>query len=65
MSNMALAFLGVAMVYFCKIYQPSDKNGEVLIVTLDIAKAFDGILYIGLVYKLKEYGIFGEIFELI
>ena len=32
---------------------------------LDISKAFDGLWHAGLLYKLKSYGISGQIFGLI
>ena len=41
------------------------KSGAVRAVPLDISKAFDRVCHAGLLYKLKPYGISGQIFGVI
>ena len=48
-----------------EIYQSFDDNHEVRAVFLDISKAFNKVWHIGLIYKLKQNGISGNIFNTI
>ena len=40
-------------------------SGAIRAVALDISKAFDRAWYVGVLHKLKSYGISGQIFGLI
>lgn len=42
-------------------YQASDKNDKTRAVVLDISKAFNSVLYVELLHKLKGYGCSGWI----
>ena len=42
-----------------------NRSGATQAVLLDISKAFDRVWHAGLLYKLKSYGISGQIFGLI
>ena len=48
-----------------EIYQSFDDNLEVRAVFLDISKAFDEVWHKGLIYKLKQNGISGNILNTI
>ena len=48
-----------------EIYQSFDDNLEVRAVFLDISKAFDKVWHGGLIYKLKQDGILGNILNTI
>ena len=48
-----------------EIYQSFDDNLEVRAVFLDISKAFDKVWHKGLIYKLKQNGISGNILNTI
>ena len=48
-----------------EIYQSFDDNLEVKAVFLDISKAFDKVCHRGLIYKLKQNGISGNILNTI
>ena len=48
-----------------EIYQSFDDNLEVRAVFLDISKAFDKVWHKGLIYKLKQDGILGNILNTI
>ena len=48
-----------------EIYQSFDNNHEVRAVFLDISKAFNKVWHKGLIYKLKQNGISGNIFNTI
>ena len=48
-----------------KIYQSFDGNLEVRAVVLDIFKAFDKVWHKGLIYKIKQNGISGNILNII
>ena len=48
-----------------EIYQSFDDNLEVRTVFLDISKAFDKVWHKGLIYKLKQNGIWGSILNTI
>ena len=43
-----------------KIYKSFDEESEVRSVFLDISKAFDKVWHEGLIFKLKQNGIFGN-----
>ena len=43
----------------------SNPTQEVLGVFLDISKAFDRVWHLGLLYKIKNFGIQGNLFHLI
>ena len=47
------------------IYKPFDDGYEVRGVFLDIAKAFDKIWHDGLIFKLQENGILGNLLEVL
>ena len=46
-----------------EIYQPFDDGLEVRGIFLDISKAFDKVWHEGLVYKLKQNGVNGNLLE--
>ena len=46
-----------------EIYQGLDSKQEALIVFLDISKAFDRVWHPGLLHKLREFGIAGELYD--
>ena len=48
-----------------EIYKSFDDNFEVRGVFLDISKAFDKVWHEGLLFKLKQNGITGELFEVL
>ena len=48
-----------------RIGKTSSRPGATLAVALDISKVFDRVCHAGLLYKLKSYGIPGQIFGLI
>ena len=48
-----------------RIGKTSSRPGATLAVALDISKVFDRVCHAGLLYKLKCYGIPGQIFGLI
>ena len=48
-----------------RFYRCLDKGGCSRAIGLDISKAFDRVWHAGLLYKLKAYGICGEIFNII
>ena len=48
-----------------EIYQSLDDNLEVRAVFLNISKAFDKVWHKGLIYKLKQNGIWGNILNII
>ena len=48
-----------------EIYQCVDYKLKVRVVFLDISKAFDKVWYKGLIYKLKQNGISGNILNTI
>ena len=48
-----------------RIARAFNRCGVTRTVALDISKAFDGVWHAGLLYKLKSYGISGQIFGLI
>jgi ribonuclease P/MRP protein subunit RPP40 len=45
------------------IYQGLDKQDELLLVFMDISKAFDRVWHKGLIYKLKQSGIEGNLLK--
>jgi hypothetical protein len=45
------------------IYQGMDNEDEVLLIFLDISKAFDRVWHEGLIYKLKQAGIDGALLK--
>ena len=48
-----------------RIVRAFDKSGATLAGALDIFKAFDRVWHAGLIYRLKCYGIAGQVFGLI
>ena len=46
-----------------RIARAFNKSGATRAVALDIPKAFDRVWYVGLLHKLKSYGISGQIFD--
>ena len=46
-----------------EIYQSFDYGFEVIGVFLDISKAFDKIWHNGLIYKLKQNGVGGDLLD--
>ena len=48
-----------------RIARAFNRSGATRAVALDISKAFDRVWHAGLLYKLKSYGISGQIFGLI
>ena len=48
-----------------RIARAFNTSGATRAVALDISKAFDRVWYAGILYKLKSYGISGQIFGLI
>ena len=48
-----------------KIYKSFDDGLEVRGIFFDISKAFDKVWYNGLLYKLKQNGISGKLFDII
>ena len=48
-----------------RIARAFNRSGATRAVALDISKAFDRVWHAGLLYKLKSYGISGQIFALI
>ena len=46
------------------IYSALDSGDEVHCVFLDFSKAFDKVWHTGLLYKLKRYGVAGNILKL-
>ena len=48
-----------------RIARAFNRSGVTQAVALDISKAFDRVWHAGLLYKLKSYGISGQIFGLI
>ena len=48
-----------------KIVRAFNRPGATQVVALDISKAFNRVWHAGLLYKLKSYGISGQIFGLI
>ena len=48
-----------------RIARAFNRSGATRAVALDISKAFDRVLHAGLLYKLKSYGISGQIFGLV
>ena len=48
-----------------RIARAFNRSGDTRAVALDISKAFDRVWHVGLLHKLKSYGISGQIFSLI
>ena len=48
-----------------RIARPFNRSGATRAVALDISKAFNRVWHAGLLYKLRSYGISGQIFGLI
>ena len=48
-----------------RIARASNRPRATQAVALDISKAFDRVWHVGLLHKLKSYGISGQIFGLI
>ena len=48
-----------------EIYKSFDKGHEVRSVFLDISKAFDKIWYDGIIFKLTQNGILGDLLKLL
>ena len=48
-----------------RIARAFNRSGATRAVALDISKAFDRVWHVGLLHKLKSYGISGQIFSLI
>ena len=48
-----------------RIARAFNRSGVTRALALDISKAFDRVWHAGLLYKLKSYGISGQIFGLI
>ena len=48
-----------------RIARAFNRYGATRVVALDISKAFDRVWHVGLLHKLKSYGISGQIFGLI
>jgi hypothetical protein len=46
-----------------QIYDGLDKKRDILIVFLDISKAFDRVWHLGLLHKLREFGISGSLYD--
>ena len=67
-SNMVLGLLDLLQIFSVvsdRIAGAFNKSGATRAVTLDIPKAFERVWQIGLLDKLKSYGISGQIFGLI
>ena len=63
MSSRSTAYL--VTVVSNRIAGAFNRSGATRVVALDISKAFDRVWHAGLLYKLKSYGISGQIFGLI
>ena len=50
---------------FDRIARAFNRSGATRAVVLDILKAFERVWHVGLLHKLKSYGISGQIFGLI
>ncbi len=46
-----------------KIYQSLGDGSDVLLIFLDVAKAFDKVHHSGLLHKLQSFGITGDLLE--
>ena len=56
---------GFLTVVSDRIARAFNRSGATQAVALDISKAFDRVWHLGLLYKLKSYGISGQVFGLI
>ena len=48
-----------------EIYKPFDDRFEVRSVSLDISKAFDKVWYQGIIFKLRQNGISGDLLNIL
>ena len=48
-----------------QIIENLDKGKEIKFIFCDISKAFDKVWHRGLIYKLKQYGICGNMLEMV
>ena len=59
------SFADVLTVVSDRIARVFNRSGATRAVALDISKAFDRVWHAGLLYKVKSYGISGQIFGLV
>ena len=45
----------------CRIYKGLDDENEIAMVFLDICKAFDRVWHKGLLFKLRQFGVSGNV----
>ena len=65
---MVLGLLDEPQIFFVvsdRIARAFNRPGATRAVALDISKAFDRVWHVGLLHKLKSYGISGQIFGVI
>ena len=59
-----MVLTGLVTVTYDRTARAFNRSGVTRIVALDISKAIDRVWHAGLLYKLKSYGISGQIFGL-